>query len=154
MLKIDDVAPDFTLKNDKDENVSLTDFRNKKNVVLYFYPKDNTPGCIKEAISFNNALKDIYETDSIVLGISPDSVKSHIRFIEKKELNFPLLSDPEHSVAEAYGAWGEKKMYGKTYWGILRSTFIIGKDGKIKYVFEKVKVAQHGEDVLNILKTL
>jgi peroxiredoxin Q/BCP len=154
MLKIDDVAPDFTLKNDKDENVSLTDFRNKKNVVLYFYPKDNTPGCIKEAISFNNALKDIYEIDSIVLGISPDSVKSHIRFIEKKELNFPLLSDPEHSVAEAYGAWGEKKMYGKTYWGILRSTFIIGKDGKIKYVFEKVKVAQHGEDVLNILKTL
>ena len=124
MLKIGDKAIDFTLKNNKDENVKLSDYFAKKNVVLYFYPKDNTPGCSKEAQSFNEILEEIYKTDSVVLGVSPDSVNSHIRFIEKKELNFPLLSDPEHEVAEAYGAWGEKKLYGKTYFGILRYTYI------------------------------
>lgn len=148
MLKAGDKAPNFTLNSDKGEDVSLADFSGKSNVVLYFYPKDNTSGCTKEACSFRDTLPDIQAKDTVVLGVSPDSVKSHQNFIKKHNLNFTLLSDPEHEVAEAYGAWGEKKMYGKTYMGILRSTFIIGKDGIIKHVFEKVKVAAHANEVL------
>lgn len=151
MLKSGDKAPDFTLLSDKGEEVSLSDFAGKSEVILYFYPKDNTSGCTKEACSFRDNIQLIETKGAVVLGVSPDSVKSHQNFKNKQNLNFTLLSDPEHAVAEAYGAWGEKSMYGKKYMGILRSTFIIGKDGIIKHVFEKVKVATHAEDVLTIL---
>ena len=151
MLKAGDKAPDFTLQSDKGEEVSLSQFHGDKDVVLYFYPKDNTSGCTKEACSFRDNLPQIETRDAVVLGVSPDSVKSHQGFIKKQNLNFTLLSDPDHSVAEAYGAWGEKSMYGKKYMGILRSTFIIGKDGKIKKVFAKVKPEGHALEVLESL---
>lgn len=151
MLKVGDKAPDFMLKSDKDEEVSLKDFLGKSDIVLYFYPKDNTTGCTKEACSFRDNIQPIQSKNAVVIGISPDSVKSHQNFINKQNLNFTLLSDPDHKVAEAYGAWGEKSMYGKKYMGILRSTFVIGKDGKIKYVFEKVKPEGHAREVLEVL---
>ena len=151
MLKAGDKAPNFTLMSDTDEQVSLTDFTNKADVVLYFYPKDNTSGCTKEACSFRDNLEEIKVKNAVVIGISPDSIKSHQNFRDKHNINFILLSDPEHKVAEAYGAWGEKNMYGRKYWGMLRSTFIIGKDGIIKHVFKKVKTAVHGEEVLEVL---
>ncbi len=151
MLKVGDKAPDFTLKSDKDEDVLSSDFLGKKDVILYFYPKDNTSGCTKEACSFRDHIQPIQAKDAVVLGVSPDSVKSHQNFINKQNLNFTLLSDPDHKVAEAYGAWGEKSMYGRKYMGIFRSTFIIGKDGIIKHVFKKVKTAIHAEEVLEVL---
>lgn len=151
MLAPGDKAPDFTLLSDKGDEVSLSDFIGKSDVVLYFYPKDNTTGCTKEACSFRDNIEQIQIKNAAVLGVSPDSIRSHQNFIKKQNLNFTLLSDPEHKVAEAYGAWGEKKMYGKTYWGIIRSTFIIGKDGIIKHVFGKVKPDGHAEEVLAVL---
>lgn len=151
MLKPGDKAPTFTLKSDKGEDVSLSDFIGKSDVVLYFYPKDNTSGCTKEACSFRDNIELIQTKNAVVLGVSPDSLKSHQNFINKQNLNFTLLSDPDHKVVQAYGAWGEKKMYGKTYWGILRTTFVIGKDGIIKHVFEKVKPDSHAEEVLAVL---
>jgi len=151
MLKVGDKAPDFTLKSDHDKEVSLKDFLGKSDVVLYFYPKDNTPGCTKEACSFRDNIQPIQAKNAVVLGISPDSVKSHQSFVKKQNLNFTLLSDPDNKVAEAYGAWGEKSMYGKKYMGILRSTFVIGKDGNIKHVFEKVKPDGHAEEVIQVL---
>ena len=151
MLKVGDKAPDFTLKSDSGKKVFLSQFIGKKEVVLYFYPKDNTPGCTKEACSFRDSLSAFSNKNTEVLGVSPDSVKSHQNFIQKQNLNFTLLSDPDHEVAEAYGAWGEKSLYGKKYMGILRTTFIIGKDGKIKRVFEKVKPEGHAEEILNTL---
>lgn len=154
MLKVGDKAPDFKLMSDKEEEVQLADFLGKSNVILYFYPKDNTSGCTKEACSFRDNIEPIETKDAVVLGVSPDSVKSHQKFKEKQNLNFTLLSDPEHEVAEAYGAWGEKSMYGKKYMGILRTTFIIGQDGTIKHVFEKVKPAGHAEQVLTELENL
>jgi len=152
MLKAGDKAPDFRLMSDKNEEVALADYLGKSEVVLYFYPKDNTSGCTKEACSFRDNLAEFNKINTVVLGVSPDSVKSHQNFIAKQSLNFTLLSDPEHEVAEAYGAWGEKSMYGKKYFGILRTTFIIGMDGVIKHVFEKVKTAGHAEDVLKVLQ--
>lgn len=151
MLKSGDKAPDFKLLNDKGEEVSLSQFLGKKEVVLYFYPKDNTPGCTTEACSFRDNIPKFTSKNAVILGISPDSVKSHQGFIQKQKLNFNLLSDPESKVAKAYGAWGEKSMYGKKYMGILRTTFLIGKDGKIKKVFEKVKPEGHAQEVLAAL---
>jgi len=151
MLKVGDKAPDFKLLNDKGEEVSLSQFAGKKEVVLYFYPKDNTPGCTTEACSFRDNIPKFTSKSAVILGISPDSVKSHQGFIQKQKLNFNLLSDPEGKVAKAYGAWGEKSMYGKKYMGILRTTFLIGKDGKIKKVFEKVKPEGHAQEVLAAL---
>ncbi len=151
MLKVGDKAPQFTLKSDKGIEVSLSQFLGKKDVILYFYPKDNTSGCTTEACSFRDNLPRIENKNAVVLGVSPDSVKSHQGFIQKQNLNFNLLSDPDHKVSEAYGAWGEKSMYGKKYMGILRTTFVIGKDGKIKKVFEKVKPEGHAEEILEIL---
>jgi peroxiredoxin Q/BCP len=151
MLKAGDKAPDLKLPNDKGEEVSLSQFYGKKDVILYFYPKDNTPGCTTEACSFRDHSPKFKAKNAIVLGISPDTVKSHQGFIQKQKLNFNLLSDPDNKVAETYGAWGEKSMYGKKYMGILRTTFIIGKDGKIKKVFEKVKPEGHAEEVLTAL---
>ncbi len=150
-LDVGDVAPDFNLPSTTGENISLRDYLGKKRVVLYFYPKDNTSGCTKEACSFRDELPNIKSKDTVVLGVSPDSLKSHEKFIEKYDLNFPLLSDEDHSVAEAYGAWGEKNNYGKTYYGIIRKTFVIGKDGKLEHVFHKVKADGHGDEIVNLI---
>ena len=127
-------------------NVSLSDFRGQK-VVLYFYPKDNTPGCTKEACSIRDNMPDFSRLNVKILGVSRDSGESHRKFIEKQNLNFTLLSDPEHKVMEEYGAWGEKTLYGKKSMGVIRSTFVINEDGVIEKVYKKVNTATHGEDL-------
>jgi peroxiredoxin Q/BCP len=146
-------APAFKLVGDDGEKHSLSDYAGK-NVVLYFYPKDNTPGCTVEAQAFNAALPKLAKLGAVVLGVSKDSTASHCKFRDKYGLKFPLLSDPEGTTIEKYGAWGEKNMYGKKMMGIIRSTVIIGKDGKVAKVFPKVKVAGHDEAVLEALKAL
>lgn len=150
MVKEGDKAPAFSLDDDTGKKVSLSDFAGKK-VVLYFYPKDNTPGCTKEACSFRDVYDEILEKGAVVIGISADSVKSHDKFKNKYSLPFYLLSDPDKQVMQAYGAWGEKKMYGKTFLGTMRSTFIIAEDGKIQKVFPKVTPKEHGKEVLEYL---
>jgi peroxiredoxin Q/BCP len=150
MLKVGDKAPDFTLPSDKGV-VSLSELRGRK-VVLYFYPKDDTPGCTTEACEFRDHSEDIETQGAVVLGVSPDSVAKHEKFRAKYDLPFTLLSDPDHTVASAYGAWGEKKMYGRTYEGILRSTFIIDQQGTIAEVFEKVRPKGHAGQVLKALE--
>jgi peroxiredoxin Q/BCP len=150
MLQEGTIAPDFTLTADGDKEVTLSDYRGQI-VVLYFYPKDHTSGCTTEACSFRDDYSQLIAAGAVVLGVSPDSVKSHDGFKLKYELPFALLSDPEHRVAEMYGAWGEKKMYGRTYLGILRSTFVIDEEGKIVKVFPKVKPKNHSQEVLAAL---
>lgn len=154
MLNTGDKAIDFTLKSESDTSITLSDYFGKSNIVLFFYPKDNTPGCTKEACGFRDNLENIQAKDTIVLGISPDSIKSHQNFIAKQNLNFTLLSDPQHEVAESYGAWGENSLYGRKYMGVIRSTFIIGKDGLIKKSFYKVKVTGHVDEVVACLDAL
>ena len=144
------IAPDFTLPADGGGEITLSDYRGQQ-VVLYFYPKDDTPGCTTEACNFRDDYSDILAAGAVVLGVSPDSVKSHDKFKLKFELPFPLLSDPDHKVAELYGAWGEKKMFGKTYMGILRSTFVIDREGKIVKVFPRVRPKNHSQEVLAVL---
>jgi peroxiredoxin Q/BCP len=148
MLKVGAKAPEFTLLSTDGESVSLKSFRGKK-VVLYFYPKDDTPGCTKEACNFRDHHQTLKRRDLVILGVSPDSVESHNKFRSKYNLPFTLLSDPDHKVASAYGAWGKKKLYGREYDGILRSTFIIDEKGTIEHIFDKVKVDTHAEDVLS-----
>jgi peroxiredoxin Q/BCP len=150
MLKPGTKAPAFTLESDAGREVSLADFKGKK-VVLYFYPKDDTPGCTREAEAFREALPKIKRKNAVVLGVSKDSVASHCRFRDKYSLSFPLLSDPEARVTKAYGAWGEKNMYGKKTMGIVRSTVVIDEDGKVARVFPKVRVDGHAEEVLAAL---
>ncbi len=147
-LKTGDEAPTFVLPSDRGEDVDLQSFRGKKNVVLYFYPKDSTPGCTTEACNFRDAVFEFNKVDTVVLGVSRDSVASHQRFVEKQGLNFPLLSDADGKVCEAYGVYRLKKNYGREYMGILRSTFIIGKDGRIKHAIYGVKVKGHADGVL------
>jgi len=151
MLEEGTIAPDFTLDSAGGGSVSLSDYRGKK-VVLYFYPKDNTPGCTTEACNFRDDYSDILTAGAVVLGVSPDSVRSHDNFTTKFELPFPLLSDPDHEVAETYGAWGEKKMYGRAYMGIIRSTYVIDEEGVIIKVFPKVSPKNHSQEVLDVLK--
>jgi peroxiredoxin Q/BCP len=151
------VAPDFrvpALTREGEKEIALSDYRGKSNVVLYWYPKDDTPGCTKEACSFRDQLKDYEAVGAVILGISPDDSKSHAKFAEKFALPFPLLADVDHKVAEAYGVWKEKMNYGKTYMGIERTTFVIDKAGKIAKVFPKVKVDDHSDKVLEFVKTL
>ena len=143
-------APDFTLKNEEGAEISLKDFKGKK-VVVYFYPRDNTPGCTKEACSIRDSYDDILSRKAVVLGISADSESSHSSFKTKFGLPFYLLSDPDKKVIKAYGAWGEKKMMGKNYEGILRSTFLIDEEGTILKVFNKVNTSRHGEEILEAL---
>lgn len=152
MLEAGQVAPDFTLPSDGGGEVSLSDYRGKK-VVLYFYPKDDTPGCTTEACNFRDDYSQLVAAGAVVLGISPDEVKSHDKFKLKFNLPFALLSDPAHRVAELYGAWGEKKMYGKTYLGIIRSTFVVDEEGTIVKVFPQVKVKNHSQEVLAFLQS-
>jgi len=143
-------APEFTLTDDQGQEVSLSDFAGKK-VVIYFYPKDDTPGCTKEACSFRDNHDAILARGAVVLGVSADDTKSHEKFKTKFELPFPLLSDPEKKMIQAYDAWGEKQMYGKSYEGILRSTVIVDEQGNVAKVFPKVKPEGHGEEVLGYL---
>ena len=147
MLKSGDPAPDFEAVLDNGDKVSLSQFKGK-NVVLYFYPKDNTPGCTREACDFRDNISSLEEKNTVVLGVSPDNVKSHQKFKDKFDLPFPLISDEAKDVAQAFGVWREKKMYGKTRMGIVRSTFIIGPDGLISKAYDSVKVAGHVEDVI------
>lgn len=150
MLKVGDKAPAFTLRDDLGKKVSLKDFKGKR-VVLYFYPKDLTPGCTVEACDFRDASALIKKKKAVVLGVSKDKVITHQKFKEKHELNFPLLSDEEGKVCQNYGVWQEKSLYGKKYMGIARTTFIIGPTGKVEHVFEKVKVKGHTKEVLELL---
>lgn len=146
-LKIGDKAPAFEAPDQNGETKRLSDYAGKK-LILYFYPKDNTPGCTAEACSLRDGRTVLQEKGFEIVGVSPDTIQSHQRFIEKKELNFILLSDPEHHLAEAYGVWGEKKFMGRVSMGILRTTFVIGADGVIEKIFEKVRTADHFEQIL------
>ena len=147
MVKQNDPAPDFTLLADDGETVTLSSFRGRK-VVLYFYPKDDTPGCTKEACSFRDDYSLFLAKGAVVIGVSPDEGESHRKFRAKFGLPFYLLSDPTHEVAEAYGAWGEKTIYGRTTVGILRSTFVIDEQGQIARIYRNVHPAGHAQEVL------
>ena len=148
--KVGDMAPDFTLPDQTGHPHTLSAFQGRK-VVLYFYPRDNTPGCTTEACGFRDSLGAFTDRDVAVFGISPDSVRSHDNFVNKFSLNFPLLADEDHAVAEKYGVWVEKNRYGRTYMGIARTTFIVGEDGRIAHVFENVKADGHELEVLSKL---
>ena len=150
MLREGEPAPDFTLSSDSGETVSLSDFRGKP-VVLYFYPKDDTPGCTTEACEFRDAYDVFRARGAEVLGVSPDNVTSHEKFKAKHQLPFTLLADPDHKVAEDYGVWGERKFAGKSYMGINRSTFIIDADGNISRAMRGIKPAGHASSVLDAL---
>ena len=153
MIEKDSVVENFTLpgidENGVEKEVSLYDFKGK-DIVLYFYPKDNTSGCTQEACDFRDNMNRL-TSKALVIGVSPDSVASHKKFREKQSLNFPLLSDSEHKISEYFGAWGEKSMYGRKYFGIIRSTFLIDKDMKVKALWRKVKVKGHVDEVLKAI---
>ncbi len=146
-------APDFTAMSDAGERVSLSDFRGRP-VVLYFYPKDDTPGCTAQACGMRDAYAELERAGAVVLGISPDDARSHAKFREKYDLPFTLLADPEHEVADRYGTWGEKRYMGRTYWGVSRTTFLVATDGTIANVMQDVKPDQHADDVLAALAAL
>ncbi|MCX8052381.1 MAG: thioredoxin-dependent thiol peroxidase [Armatimonadetes bacterium] len=147
-------APEFTLPATGGRTVSLADFRGKKNVVLYFYPKDDTPGCTKEACSFRDVMSEFEAVGAVILGVSTDSIESHEKFAAKHNLLFPLLSDEQKTVSTAYGVLKEKSMYGKTFLGVERTTFAIDKDGIVRKVWPNVKVEGHIDEVLDFVKTL
>ena len=151
-LKEGTKAPEFSLPASNEKNISLKNFKGKERVVLYFYPKDDTPGCTVEACGFRDKIKEIEKLDAVLLGVSPDGVKSHNKFIEKFKLPFVLLADEEKEVCKKYGVWVKKSMYGREYMGVARTTFVIGKDGKIQKIYEKVKPEIHAEEVLAALK--
>lgn len=146
-------APAFTATTDSGKKIKLSDFKGKL-VVLYFYPKDDTPGCTKEACAFRDANDALQERGAVVLGVSPDDEKSHAKFRDKFSLNFPLLADPDHAIADAYGAWREKNMYGKKSMGVQRSTYLIDKDGKVAKVWKRVSVDGHDVAVLEAIDAL
>ncbi len=153
MLELGANAVDFALQ-DSDGNIhSLKDYKGKW-LVLYFYPKDNTSGCTKEAVGFTDALDEFKRLNCEVVGISPDPPDKHRSFIDKYDLKVTLLSDPEHKVLEAYGAWGKKRIYGREYYGVIRTTYLIDPEGKVAYIWKNVKVKGHVEEVLNKLKEL
>jgi len=153
MIQIDQQAPDFCLPNQDDIEICLRDLKGKW-IVLYFYPRDNTPGCTTEACEFTQAAPDFSDLDAIILGVSADSTKKHRNFIEKKELGITLLSDEETTMMQKYGVWQLKKNYGKEYMGIVRSTYIIDPNGIVKAVWEKVKVKEHVTKVQEKLQEL
>ncbi len=150
MIQKGDTAPDFELPADDGGRVRLGDLKGRR-IILYFYPKDDTSGCTTQACELRDALPRIDEKGAVVLGVSPDPVSSHQRFRDKYSLNFPLLSDPDHQVSNAYGVWKEKSMYGRKYWGIERSTFIIDEEGVVVDVWRKVKPKGHADRVEEIL---
>ncbi|MEJ8777420.1 thioredoxin-dependent thiol peroxidase [Pseudogracilibacillus sp. ICA-222130] len=146
-------APNFTLDNQDGEKITLSDYRGK-NVVLYFYPKDMTPGCTTQACDFRDNYTQFKDINTVILGISPDPIERHQKFIDKHDLPFPLLADTTHEVAEQYGVWKLKKMFGKEFYGIERSTFIIDKEGIVQKVYRKVKVKEHIAQTLEDVKEL
>ncbi|MGE8207577.1 thioredoxin-dependent thiol peroxidase [Heyndrickxia sp. NPDC080065] len=151
-VQVGDMAPDFALEASNGEIVKLSDFKGDKHIVLYFYPKDMTPGCTTEACDFRDQYESLAELDTVILGISPDPLARHQKFIEKHGLPFLLLVDSDHKVAEEYDVWKLKKNFGKEYMGIERSTFVISKDGKLVKEWRKVKVAGHVEEALTFIK--
>jgi peroxiredoxin Q/BCP len=152
--KIGNLAPAFTLLNQDGEKVSLKQFRDNSNVVLYFYPKAMTPGCTVQACGIRDSKKELAKLDTVVLGVSPDPVARLGRFIDKQDLNFTLLSDEDHAITEKYGCWDLKKFMGREFMGVLRTTFIIGKDGRLKHTMNKVKTKSHHDDVMDLIKEL
>lgn len=147
-------APEFSLPATGGRTISLSDFRGKKNVVLYFYPKDNTPGCTKEACFFRDVMSEFEAAQAVILGVSTDSIASHEKFAAKHNLLFPLLADENKEVSTAYGVFKQKSMYGKTFLGVERTTFVIDKEGIVRKVWPKVKVEGHIDEVLDFVKTL
>lgn len=150
-LKQGDTAPIFTAKDQDGNDISLESMRGKR-VILYFYPKDNTPGCTAQACSLRDGKRELEEMGFKIIGVSPDSEKSHQKFIEKHNLNFTLLSDSDHKIAESYGVWGLKKFMGREYMGMIRTTFVIDADGKIEKVFDKVDTKRHLEQIADSYK--
>ena len=153
-LKLGNMAPVLTLLNQAEEKVSLKDFRGKSAVVLYFYPKAMTPGCTAQACGLRDSKKQLAKLGAVALGISPDPVKRLAKFEEKESLNFDLLADEDHSVADKYGVWDLKKFMGREYMGIVRTTFIIDKTGRLVHIMDKFKTKTHHDDVLELLKYL
>jgi len=149
-LKTGDMAPAFTVETNGGGKISLADYRGK-NVILYFYPKDNTPGCTKEACAFRDHFAEFRKKGAVVLGVSPDAVKSHDKFVEKFKLPFTLLADVDKQIVTAYGVWGEKKFMGRKYLGVYRVTFLIGPDGRINQIWPAVKPEEHAAEVLAAL---
>jgi len=152
--KIGNLAPAFALSNQDGKKISLKDFRNKKHVILYFYPRALTPGCTVQACGIRDSSIALKKHKAVVLGVSPDPITRLPKFIDKYQLNFDLLSDEDHAVANKYGIWGKKKFMGREFMGILRTTFIIGKDGRLKHIMDKVNTKTHHDDVLSILDEL
>ena len=152
--KIGNLAPKFALQDHEGNAVSLADFKGKSAVVVYFYPKAMTPGCTVQAQGLRDTAKALKKLNTVVLGISPDPIKKLAKFVERDALNFQLLSDEDHAVADSYGAWGPKKFMGREFDGILRTTFIVGKDGKLKAVMEKFKTKDHHTALIAELETL
>ena len=152
--KVGNMAPKFSLDDHEGKTVSLSDYKGKSNVVVYFYPKAMTPGCTVQAQGLRDSAKALKNLDTVVLGISPDPVKKLAKFVERDQLNFQLLSDEDHATADRYGAWGPKKFMGREFDGILRTTFIVGKDGKSKAVMDNFKTKDHHSDLLATLKAL
>ena len=150
--KIGNLAPSFKLKNQAGVDVCLKDFKGKKNVVVYFYPKASTPGCTVQACGVRDTRTEFDSLDSVVLGISPDATAKLQKFTDKYDLNFDLLADEDHAVAEQYGVWGLKKFMGREFMGILRTSFIINKEGRLTHILDKVNTKTHDQDVLNILR--
>jgi thioredoxin-dependent peroxiredoxin len=151
--KIGNLAPAFTLKNQHDKSVSLKDFKGKKNVVLYFYPKALTPGCTTQACGIRDTTDEFAKLDTVVLGVSPDAPSKLTKFIQKHDLNFDLLSDEDHAIAEKYGVWALKQFMGKEFMGVVRTTFIIDKEGRLRYLMNKVNTKTHDQELLEILRS-
>ncbi len=154
MIESGAMAPDFELLNQNGDKVKLSSFKGEKNVVVYFYPKASTPGCTTQACGIRDSKQAFADVNTVVLGLSPDPVDKIAKFVDKQDLNFNLLSDEGHKVADQYGVWQLKKFMGKEYMGIVRSTFIVNKQGYISHVFQKVKTKSHHDDVLSIINTL
>lgn len=150
--KIGNLAPSFSLQNQAGVEVSLKDFKGKKNVVLYFYPKASTPGCTVQACGIKDSRADFNALDTVVLGVSPDAPAKLQKFVDKYSLNFDLLADEDHAIAEKYGVWGLKKFMGREFMGILRISFIIDKEGRLRHVVGKVNTKTHDQDILGILR--
>lgn len=151
--KVGNLAPIFTLKNQNEDPIALKDFRGKKNVVVYFYPKASTPGCTTQACGLRDSSSAFAALDTVVLGISPDPVPRLIKFADKYTLAFNLLSDETRDIAEKYGVWGLKKFMGREFMGILRTSFVIDKDGRLRHIMDKVKTKSHDQDILDYIKS-
>ena len=152
MIYVDQKAPDFTLPSDKGVPFTLSQLQGRP-VVLYFYPKDNTSGCTSQACQFKDKFQSFLDFEASILGVSKDSISSHLSFSKKFDLPFPLLSDEDGTVCEKYGVWAEKSMYGRSYFGIVRTTILVNRAGFISHIWPKVKIPSHADDVLNVLKS-